>query len=69
MKFETGKEYKVSTIGTIKVEKRSACYVTVSGMYTGRLLVREWFNGGEIVLVPIVHRVTVFCFSWNEASK
>jgi len=64
MKFEVGKEYRAGS-GTITIEKRSVCYVTVSGMHTGRLMVREWLTGGEIVLVPIGHGVTVFCFSWK----
>lgn len=56
MKFEAGKEY-----GTIRIEKGSAHYVTISGAFCGRKLIRKWFNGGEFIVLPF----GAFCCSWE----
>lgn len=45
-RFEVGKEYAVPGHGTIKIEKRTKCYITFSGCYTGRKKLEALFKNG-----------------------
>lgn len=74
VKFETGKKYLLHGAAhkrEVTVVKRSAHYITVSGDYSGRLLVRSGcFGELEFVLVPVVagpngYTMRVLCFATN----
>ena len=74
-RFETVKKYNLhggAVKRSITIVKRSACYVTVSGDYSGRLLVRSGLFGPfEFLWVPVVvgpggYTVPVLCFADNE---
>ena len=76
VKFETGKAYYLHGVAhkrEVTVIKRSAHYVTVTGAYDGRLLVRSGcFGEFEFLLVPVVagdngFKINLFCFAVNAA--
>lgn len=70
--FEIGKTYRlhgVTVKRSITVVKRTKNYVTVSGAYNGRLLVRSGcFGDFELLLVPICVKcdLKIMCFAINE---
>lgn len=53
MRFETGKSYKVYDKGFVKIESRTACYVTFTGDWQGRKQIRQdgLFRGNEYILI------------------
>jgi len=54
MRFEAGKTYKVYDKGTVTVVKRSAHYVTLSGLVDGRFMVNQGklYRENEYVILP-----------------
>ena len=76
VKFETGKTYLLHGVvnrRVVTVVKRSAHYVTVTGAYDGRLLIRSGFFGDfEFLWVPVVvgdngYKMQILCFATNTA--
>ena len=76
VKFETGKTYNLhgaTQKRAVTVVKRSAHYVTVTGAYDGRLLVRSGcFGDFEFLWVPVVvgdngYKMQILCFATNAA--
>lgn len=69
-KFEVGKTYKVNGAGSIHVDKRTECYITFSGDYTGRKKIypADLFGLGENILlnIPGLKQHKYFCFAAKE---
>ena len=56
-RFEAGKRYDVNGGGIVKIEKRTPCYVTISGSFSGRFYVGRQngpgiFGLGECFWIP-----------------
>ena len=73
--FEVGKTYRLhgfTVKRVVTVVKRTKCYVTVTGDYSGRLIVRNdrFFGDFEFLWVPIpvcaTHTMQILCFADNE---
>lgn len=72
--FETGKTYRlhgVTVKRSITIVKRSKCFVTVTGDYSGRLAVRSGcFGPFEFLFVPVAIGdgcgTKILCFADNE---
>lgn len=67
--FQTGKSYLVNDIGNnvIAVIKKTDCYITISGHYSGRYWIYKSniFNLGNHIKIPIGN-IKVFCFAGKE---
>lgn len=65
-KFETGKSYHVNGGGLITVTKRTDCYITFAGSFTGRrkIISDNLFGLGENILIPSRYPgLKYFCFA------
>lgn len=78
--FETGKEYFVNGGGAITVNKRTNCYLWISGKYLNRfslenkkLLIDKTnlFGLGESVIFPNINcrQLVYFCFAGHEKTE
>ena len=74
--FEAGAEYRVNGGRAVKVEKRTRCYVTLTGDYSGRLKIMCFaenglFGLGENIWIP-AGKVCGFkkpCFAANRIKE
>lgn len=69
--FEVGKTYKLNGSGQIRIEKRTAHFVTFSGTFSGRKKIDPQSNLlglGELILIenPDCKQFKYFCFAGNE---
>ena len=79
--FEVGKEYHINGGGTIRITKRTDCYISYAGTYDrktncafismpihGRKKIckDDLFGLGENVMLPVGVHMQLFCFAGNE---
>jgi len=71
IKFEQGKRYRVNGGGVVTIERRTPCYVTVSGAFCGRYRVGAFgdkglFGLGESFSIRLPFGLGLFCFAAHE---
>ena len=71
-RFEVGKTYKVYDKGEITITKRTKCYATFTGTWSGRKLIDAYgehgiFGLGESMVIPSgISGVDYLVFAKNE---
>ena len=73
-RFEVGKTYQVNGGGTITITKRTRCFITFTGSFSGRMMPYAMFeNGlfglGEHIWIRKNSYMKVHCFAGHKEEE